>query len=112
MSWNNFLLRTGVFATAALMALGVGAATSQATPSAAGTGEVSVAADCNYVVVAARTIIRSGPGNQYTALRTKVKGEHMTGPALCLPTSNGWWYVYLSTGGIGFASTADVHYTG
>jgi uncharacterized protein YgiM (DUF1202 family) len=112
MSGNNFLVRTATFAAAALMALGAGAATAQAAPTATGTGEVSVAADCNYVVVATRTSIRSGPGTSYPVVRTKVKGEHLTGPAYCVPTSNGWWVVYLSTGGLGYAPKADLRYTG
>ncbi|WP_086664732.1 hypothetical protein [Lentzea kentuckyensis] len=112
MSGNNFLVRTATFAAAALMALGVGVTAAQAAPSAAGTGEVSVAADCNYVVVATRTSIRSGPGTSYPVVRTKVKGEHLTGPATCVPVNNAWWEVYLSTGGYGYAPKADLRYTG
>lgn len=112
MSGKNFLLRTATFAAAALMALGVGAATSQAAPAAAVASDVSVAADCGYVVTAARTSIRSGPGTQYPVVRTKVRGERMTGPAPCVPTSNGWWVVYLSTGGYGFVPRGDARFTG
>ncbi|MEU7527697.1 hypothetical protein AB0A74_18325 [Saccharothrix sp. NPDC042600] len=107
------LVRLGVLLAAVFTVLGVGTAAAQAAPRVdTAAGDVTVTAACNYVVIATKTYIRSGPGTQYSIVRTKYKGDRMTGPAPCVPTSNGWWLVYLSTGGIAYASTADVRYTG
>ncbi|WP_158839806.1 hypothetical protein [Saccharothrix deserti] len=104
-------LRLCLFAMAAFLAFGVTTATAQAAPRTPAADDVAVAADCNYVVVAWATGVRSGRGTQYPVVRTKFRGEHMTGPAPCVATS-GWFRVYLSTGSYGYVPQADVRYTG
>ncbi|MCE6997312.1 SH3 domain-containing protein [Saccharothrix sp. S26] len=106
------LRRLTLIAAAVFLALGVGTASAQATPRLAVADDVAIAADCNYVVVVPVSRIRSGPGTQYSVVRTKYQGDRLTGPAYCVPTSNGWWVVYLSTGGLGYAPKADLRYTG
>lgn len=110
MSSNGRAARLGLSVAgmaAALVFSAVGAA--QATPAIAATsGQVAVAADCTYVAIR-DTVVRSGPGTQYPIVRTKKKGQHMTGPAPCVATGS-WFKVYLSTGTYGYTPVADVRF--
>lgn len=110
MSSNGKLARLGVSvaAVAAVLSFGaVGAA--QAAPAVSATsGDVTVAADCTYEAIR-NTVVRSGPGTQHPIVRTKKKGQHMTGPAPCIATGS-WYKVYLSTGTYGYTPVADVRF--
>lgn len=112
MSSSSKAVRRGLGLTGLAVALAfTAAATAQAAPAAftaAGAGEVVAAADCTYVAIR-NTVVRSGPGTQYPIVRTKTKGQQMTGPAPCL-ASNGWFRVYLSTGTLGYTPAADVRF--
>ncbi|MCS7478048.1 hypothetical protein ACFFQW_11140 [Umezawaea endophytica] len=110
MSSNSKAVRRGLGLASLAVALAFSAVgTAQAAPSEP-SGSVVVAADCTYVAIR-DTVVRSGPGVQHPIVRRKTKGQHMTGPALCL-ASNGWFRVYLSTGTLGYAPAADVRVAG
>lgn len=112
MSSNGKMARLGlsVAGMAAVLAFGaVGAAQAAPTPAIAATsGDVAVAADCTYVAIR-NTVVRSGPGTQHPIVRTKKKGQHMTGPAPCVAVGS-WYKVYLSTGTYGYTPVADVRF--
>ncbi|MFD4636344.1 hypothetical protein ACFWN2_03450 [Lentzea sp. NPDC058436] len=111
MSSSSRAVRRGLGLTGLAVALAfTAAATAQAAPATtteAGTG-VEAAAACTYVAIR-DTVVRSGPGTQHPIVRTKKKGQQMTGPSLCLAT-NGWYTVYLSTGTLGYTPAADVRF--
>jgi uncharacterized protein YgiM (DUF1202 family) len=114
MSSNGKAVRRGVGLAGLAVVLAFSAVgTSQAAPtaaSAATSGDVVAAADCTYVAIR-NTVVRSGAGTQHPIVRTKSKGQHMTGPAPCVAIGS-WFKVYLSTGTYGYVPAADARVAG
>lgn len=75
--------------------LGATTATAQAEHGGA------VARNATYTATKTPTYVRASPMDGAPVLREKKKGDVMGGRPNCVKT-NGWWVVYLSTGGAGY----------